>query len=79
MSETYTAMRRMSDAIGFDIGMGDSKAQAELFNGFARGINRGCGNQLLKVETQNAYIVEDLTPEAREYIMSLAGMCEASS
>jgi len=72
MTDNYTAVQRMADAIGFDVGQANSKVQADLLNGLARAMNRG--QQHIEVERQNCYIVEDLTPEAREYITELAGM-----
>ena len=77
MTDNYTAVQRMADAIGFDIAQANSKVQADLFNGLARGLSRIAQPQM--VETQNAYIVDDLTAEARTYIVSLAGMCETKS
>jgi len=70
MTENYTALSRFADALGFDMGNTNSKSQAELFNGFARGITRGCKGQ---PEMQNCYIVEDLTTEAKDWLKNLAG------
>lgn len=75
MSDNYTAVQRMADAIGFDIGAANSKVQADLLNGLARALYRG--QQDIDVERQNCYIVDDMTPQARKYITELAGMIEA--
>jgi len=76
MTDNYTAVQRMADAIGFDVGQANSKVQAELLNGLARAMNRG--QERINVERQNCYIVEDLTPQAREYITALAAMIEVT-
>jgi len=74
MSDNYTAVQRFADALGFDVGQTNSKVQAELLNGLARGLSRG--QQRIDVERQNCYIVEDLTRQAKDYLTELVGMIE---
>ena len=72
MSAAFTSIERMADPIGFDIGNSNSKVQADLFNGLARGV---CGGlQRREVEMQNAYITDDLTAQAKQWITNLAAM-----
>ena len=63
-----TSIEKISEQIGFDIGNSDDETQANLINGFSRGIKRGCGN---KIDMQICYIVDRLTPEAKEVIQLL--------
>lgn len=73
---SLTANEHFSHAIGFDYGPASSTVQAELLNGFTHSLKVACAHRL---ETQIAYIVDDLTPEAREILVSIAGMIEASA
>lgn len=74
MSTAYMAIERLAEPIGFDIGQSNSKVQADLLNGLARGMNSGCDR--LAVERQNCYIVDELTPAARTWVKALASMLE---
>lgn len=70
-----TANEKFAHAVGFDYGPASSTVQAELLNGFTHSLKVACGHQ---PETQIAYVVDDLTPEAREILTAIAGMIEAA-
>ena len=75
MSEhILTANEKFAHAVGFDYGPASSKVQAELLNGFTHSLKVACAH---RPETQIAYMVDDLTPEAREILTAIAGMIEA--
>lgn len=76
MSEhILTANEKFAHAVGFDYGPASSAVQAELLNGFTHGLKVACAH---RPETQIAYIVDDLTPEACGIIVAMAEMIEAS-
>lgn len=64
--------------IGFDYGHSDNNVQAELLNGFAKGVRTACIRDST-IETQFAYVVQGLDVDARKVLMSLAGMIEVST
>ena len=75
MSTAFTSIERMADPIGFDIGNSNSKVQADLLNGVARALWGGADRR--EVEMQNAYITDDLTAQAKQWITNLAAMIGA--
>ena len=76
MSEhILTANEKFAHAVGFDYGPASSTVQAELLNGFTHSLKVACAH---RPETQIAYMVDDLTPEAREILTAIAEMIEAS-
>jgi len=70
-----TANEKFAHAVGFDYGPASSTVQAELLNGFTHSLKVACAHQ---PEAQIAYIVDDLTNEAREILTAIAGMIEVS-
>lgn len=74
MSNEVSAVVRMADPIGFDIGMDGSDSQAALLNGFARAFVRSMPNRLDR-EKQMAYMLEHRTSEARGVFVNLGEMC----
>lgn len=73
---TTSAVARLADEIGFDIGGEDSRTQADLFNGFARGWTMSMKNETDR-GYQAAYVVDSLTPAARTVLTALAGAVQA--
>lgn len=78
MAVPFTALERMSDAVGFDYGMHNSKVQADLLNGFTRGLMSMPFSDAGGADSQMCYIVDDLTPEARKTLVRLAQFCEVT-
>lgn len=76
MSEKIiTANERYARDIGFDYGNSNSDVQAELFNGFAAGINSTVrGN----TEMQIAYVVDRMDAKARKLAKTIAEFVEAA-
>lgn len=78
MSEhILTANEKFAHAVGYDYGPASSTVQAQLLNGFTHSLKVACGSG--RTETQIAYIVDELTPEARSILMEFAGMIEVAS
>jgi hypothetical protein len=70
------ALARFAEAIAFDAGMGNSRQQADLLNGFARAWEVSMTKETDR-QYQAAYVIELLTPAARNLIDTLAGMLAA--
>lgn len=79
MANIFTALERMADAVGFDYGNHNSKVQADLLNGFTRGLTAVPYSDNGGPDTQMCYIAEDMTPDARKAIIRLAQFCEPSN
>lgn len=70
----YTAIERLAEAVGRDIGRSNSKTQADLLNGLFTGMSAVPG--AYADEMQAAYVVDDLTTRAKLWIILLARFCE---
>jgi len=64
-----TSIEKMASDIGFDIGMSDDITQANLLNGFCKGIGKIQSNR--DREMQICYIEERLTNESRNIITEI--------
>lgn len=74
MSENITtANERYARDIGFDYGNSNSDVQAELFNGFAAGINSTAGGSL---EMQISYIVDRMDAKSRKLFKTIGEFVE---
>lgn len=74
----YTALERLAEPIGRDIGRANSKVQADLLNGLFTGVSTTGPPGAHADEMQAAYITDDLTPRARSWIILLARFCEGT-
>ena len=61
-----SSIEKMANAIGFDIGTSDDQTQAELLNGFCRGLKNSMQDNNLN--TQICYIVDKLDKKSCEVI-----------
>ena len=69
-----SSIEKLSESIGFDIGMSDDVTQANLLNGFCRALaNSETPHQL---ELQMCYVVEKLDSKAEQVIKTLAEFIE---
>lgn len=68
-----TAINDLAESIGFDIGMGDDRAQSDLLNGFARALSGSMNDN--DRDRQICYFVDKLTPQAREVMREIAEYC----
>ena len=68
-----TANEKFAEAVGYDYGPASNVVQAALLNGFAHGLKVAC---LHRPETQIAYIVDEMTAEARKVFVDVAAMIE---
>lgn len=74
MSENITtANQRYARDIGFDYGNSNSDVQAELFNGFAAGLNSTVGGSL---EMQISYIVDRMDAKSRKLFKTIGEFIE---
>ena len=64
-----TSIEKLSEEIGFDIGNSDDVTQANLLNGFCRGLANSMNDR--KLEMQLAYIVDKLKPETHKVMKAL--------
>ena len=64
-----TSIEKLSEEIGFDIGISDDVTQANLLNGFCRGMKNSMNNQ--KLDMQLAYVVDKLKPETHKVLKAL--------
>lgn len=64
-----SSIEKLSEEIGFDIGMSDDETQAKLLNGFCRALNNSMNKQQL--DMQICYIVDKLRPESLEIIKQI--------
>lgn len=71
----YTALERLAEPIGRDIGRANSKVQADLLNGLFTGMPSAAAGAHAD-DMQAAYVVDDLTPRAKRWIILLARFCE---
>lgn len=75
MTENITsANEQYAEAIGADFGRATDRAQGALLNGFAHSLRVACG---WSPETQIAYMVDTLTPEACKVLRDIVGMIDA--
>jgi len=70
-----TSIEKISEAIGYDIGASDDETQANLLNGFCKGLDNSI-NTDGKVDLQICYIVENLTPQSDRIIKLIASFIE---
>ena len=66
-----TSIERLSEDIGFDIGTSDDVTQANLLNGFCRGLTNSIADNH-KLELQICYIVDKLDTKSHKVIKELA-------
>ena len=64
-----TSIEKLSEEIGFDIGNSDDITQANLLNGFCRGLKNSMNSQ--KLDMQLAYMVDKLKPETHKVLKTL--------
>jgi len=69
-----TSVEKLSEEIGFDIGNSDDVTQANLLNGFCRGLRNSMNDQ--KLDTQLSYMVDKLKPEAHKVLKVLVDFIE---
>jgi hypothetical protein len=69
-----SANEKYAEAIGYDYGPTSNVVQAAMLSGFAHGLNVACHH---KPDTQIAYLVDELTPEARDVFVAIAQTIEA--
>jgi len=65
-----SSIEKLSETIGFEIGTSDDVTQANLLNGFCKGLdNSMIGSQ--KVETQICYIVDKLDKKTEKILIEI--------
>ncbi len=69
-----TSIEKLAEEIGFDIGNSDDVTQANLLNGFCRGLRNSMNSQ--KLDMQLSYIVDKLKPEAHKVLRALIDFIE---
>jgi len=69
-----TAIDLMAEQIGFDIAQSDDRVQADLLNGLGRGFNTMSLNSR---NMQIAYLIQHLTPQARELVKQINDCLDA--
>lgn len=69
-----TAIDLMAEQIGFDIAQSDDRVQADLLNGLGRGFNT---IPLNSRNMQIAYLIQHLTPQARELVKQINDYLDA--
>ena len=57
-----TSIEKISDQIGFDIGLSDNQTQAKLLNGLCKGLKSSMDHNILG--KQLCYIVDDLNNDS---------------
>ena len=65
-----TSIEELADPIGFDIGNSDNVVQANLLNGFCRGLQNSVPAKYRR-ETQLSYIVEKLDDKAMSVLSEI--------
>ena len=65
-----SAIQTVAEPIGFDIGNSDNVIQANLLNGFCRGLNSSMPNKN-NLETQLCYISDKLDRNAEKVLLGL--------
>lgn len=65
-----SSIEKMANDIGFDIAMSDDVTQANLINGFCRGLSNSMVEHNL--QTQLCYIVDKLDEKSMKIILDLA-------
>lgn len=65
-----TSIEELADPIGFDIGNSDNVVQANLLNGFCRGLHNSMLNKSDR-ETQYSYIVDKLDTKAMSVLSEI--------
>ncbi len=65
-----TSIEELADPIGFDIGNSDNVVQANLLNGFCRGLQSSVPDKYRR-ETQLSYIVEKLDDKAMSVLSEI--------
>ena len=69
-----TSIEQLSESIGFDIGTSDNVTQANLLNGFCKGLANSMNDKAL--EMQLCYIVEKLDPKTENVLKGLVEFIE---
>lgn len=65
-----STVSKMADPIGFEIGNSDDVTQADLMNGFCRGLKNSCV-PILNYESQLSAIVERLDDKSMKVIKDI--------
>lgn len=73
MSNIFSSNERYARDIGFDYGNSNSDVQAELLNGLSQGLRMSCDRN---IGIQISYVVDRLSPEAKEVLLEIAGMID---
>ena len=69
-----TSIEKLAESIGFDIGNSDDVVQADLLNGFCKGLTNSMNDHSL--EKQLCYLAERLTPKTEKVIRILLDFIE---
>ena len=64
-----TSIEKLSNSIGYDIGMSDDCTQSDLLNGFCKGLSNSMSSE--KLETQCCYIADKLDNNAYKVLEHL--------
>jgi len=65
-----SSIEKISDSIGFDIGTSDDVTQANLLNGFCRGLHNSMTDDHIR-DLQFTYIADKLTPDTKKVLKRL--------
>lgn len=69
-----SSIEKLAEGIGFDIGTSDDETQANLLNGFCKGLANSMDST--KLETQLCYVADKLTPKTAMVLKHLMGFIE---
>jgi len=72
-----SSVEKLAESIGFDIAHSNDEIQANLINGFCRGLNCAMDDQ--SKETQICYMVDRLSPETESILRTILAFLDLRS